>query len=162
MTTTGLTTHNGNVVTNGTTTQNGNVNTVGSVNVTGNITASGTIKSQSLEIESIFLNGNDLRTELNGLQAGIDHAHRKIDQIGDKAYRGVAIALATQQQVPNIGAGQLAVFGGIGHYEGESAGALGIASVFEDGRTSINAALGVAGGGDIGGRVGIAYVFGGK
>ncbi len=35
-------------------------------------------------------------------------------------------------------------------------------SVLEDGRTSLSGALGVAGSGEVGGRVGVSYVFGGK
>ena len=88
--------------------------------------------------------------------------NQRISDVEETAYRGVAIALAAQQQIPNIGAGQTAVFGGVGHYEGESAAALGLATVLADGRTSFSGALGVAGDGEIGGRVGVAYVFGGK
>ena len=80
----------------------------------------------------------------------------------DTAYRGIAIALAAQQQVPNIGVGQFAVFGGVGHYEGETAGALGLAGVLPNGRTSLSAAFGAAGQGEVGGRVGVAYVFDAK
>lgn len=88
--------------------------------------------------------------------------NKRIDDVEETAYRGIAIALAAQQQIPNIGAGQFAVFGGVGHYEGESAGALGLAGVLADGRTSLSAALGAAGNGEVGGRLGIAYVFGGN
>ena len=88
--------------------------------------------------------------------------NKRINDVEETAYRGIAIALAAQQQIPNIGAGQFAVFGGVGHYEGESAGALGLAGVLADGRTSLSAALGAAGNGEVGGRVGVAYVFGGK
>lgn len=88
--------------------------------------------------------------------------NKRIDDVEETAYRGIAIALAAQQQIPNIGAGQFAVFGGVGHYEGESAGALGLAGVLADGRTSLSAALGAAGNGEVGGRLGVAYVFGGK
>ena len=88
--------------------------------------------------------------------------NKRINDVEETAYRGIAIALAAQQQIPNIGAGQFAVFGGVGHYEGESAGALGLAGVLADGRTSLSAALGAAGNGEVGGRVGLAYVFGGK
>ena len=49
----------------------------------------------------------------------------------------------------------------MGHYEGESAGALGVVGALND-RTSFSAALGFAGGNEIGGRVGVAYVFGGN
>ncbi len=86
----------------------------------------------------------------------------RVDKVEETAYRGVAIALAAQQNVPNLGAGQTAVFGGVGHYESESAFAMGLATVLKDGRTSISGALGVAGGSEIGGRLGVAYVFGGK
>ena len=88
--------------------------------------------------------------------------NNRIDDVEKTSYRGIAIALATQQQIPNIGAGQFAVFGGAGHYEGESAGAIGVASVFADGRTSVSAAVGFSGGNEVGGRVGVSYVFGGK
>ena len=88
--------------------------------------------------------------------------NRRVNDVEEKAYAGVAIALAAQQPVPNIHPGQFAMFGGVGHYEGESAGALGIMSVLEDGRTSLSGALGVAGSGEVGGRVGVSYVFGGK
>ncbi|MQW93344.1 hypothetical protein GFH30_04035 [Acinetobacter wanghuae] len=97
-----------------------------------------------------------------GFNTRVGQLNNRIDDVEKTAYRGIAIALAAQQQVPNIGAGQFAVFGGVGHYEGETAGALGVASVFADGRTSVSAALGVAGGSEVGGRVGVAYVFGGK
>ncbi|WP_010113895.1 YadA-like family protein [Acinetobacter sp. P8-3-8] len=88
--------------------------------------------------------------------------NRRFDDVETNAYRGVAISLAAQQAVPNMKPGQFAVFGGMGHYEGQSAGALGITSILEDGRTSFSGAFGVAGGGEVGGRVGVSYVFGGK
>ncbi|WP_228152449.1 YadA C-terminal domain-containing protein [Acinetobacter indicus] len=97
--------------------------------------------------------------QFNGTAARLNS---RIDDVEKTSYRGIAIALAAQQQIPNIGAGQFAVFGGVGHYEGETAGALGVASVFADGRTSVSAALGVAGSNEVGGRVGVSYVFGGK
>lgn len=162
VTTTGLTTHNGNVVTNGTTTQNGNVNTVGNLSVTGNITSSGNIKSQSLETESILLNGVDLRTELNDLNSNIEYAHHRIDQIEKRANRGIAVSLAVQQSVPNVEPGQVGVFGGVGHYEGETATAFGVVGVLPNGRTSLSTAIGFSGKKEIGARVGVAYVFGGK
>ena len=56
----------------------------------------------------------------------------------------------------------LAILDGVGHYKGESAGAVGVASVFADGRTSVSAAVGFSGGNEVGGRLGVAYVFGGK
>lgn len=91
----------------------------------------------------------------------VNQLNQRIDEVEKTANRGVAIALAAQQAIPNIQPGQIAVFGGIGHYEGESAGAIGVVGALND-RTSLSAALGVAGGSEVGGRVGIAYVFGGK
>ncbi|MCH4247070.1 MAG: YadA C-terminal domain-containing protein [Acinetobacter populi] len=99
---------------------------------------------------------------VSSFQSNVNRISKKLDDVEKTAYRGVAIALAAQQQVPNIKPGQFAVFGGVGHYEGESAGALGLVSALADGRTSISAALGVAGSGEVGGRVGVAYVFGGN
>ncbi|WP_180083223.1 YadA C-terminal domain-containing protein [Acinetobacter sp. YH12102] len=104
----------------------------------------------------------EFKTTAGQLNSRVNQLNSRIDDVEKTAYRGVAIALAAQQQIPNIGAGQFAVFGGVGHYEGESAGALGVASVFADGRTSVSAALGFAGGNEVGGRVGVSYVFGGK
>ncbi|WP_407307561.1 YadA C-terminal domain-containing protein [Acinetobacter sp.] len=99
---------------------------------------------------------------VSGFNSRVGQLNSRIDDVEKTSYRGIAIALAAQQQIPNIGAGQFAVFGGVGHYEGESAAALGVASVFADGRTSVSAALGFAGGSEVGGRVGVSYVFGGK
>lgn len=99
---------------------------------------------------------------VSGVNNRVNQLNSRISDVEKSAYRGVAIALAAQQQIPNIGAGQFAVFGGVGHYEGESAGALGVASVFADGRTSVSAAIGIAGSDAVGGRVGVSYVFGGK
>ena len=101
-------------------------------------------------------------TQVSSVNSRVNQLNSRVDDVEKTSYRGIAIALAAQQQIPNIGAGQFAVFGGVGHYEGETAGALGIASVFADGRTSVSAALGVAGGNEVGGRVGVSYVFGGK
>ncbi|WP_420315362.1 YadA C-terminal domain-containing protein, partial [Acinetobacter pseudolwoffii] len=101
-------------------------------------------------------------TQVANVNSRMNQLNSRVDDVEKTAYRGIAIALAAQQQIPNIGAGQFAVFGGVGHYEGESAGALGVASVFADGRTSVSAALGFAGGNEVGGRVGVSYVFGGK
>jgi autotransporter adhesin len=84
-----------------------------------------------------------------------------VDDVQRKAYRGIAIALAAQQAVPNIAPGQVAVFGGVGHYEGETAGSIGVVTSFTD-RISASGAFGFAGGSEFGGRVGVAYVFGGK
>ena len=110
------------------------------------------IDEKIAEVDLRITQFNKTATQLNN----------RIDDVEKTSYRGVAIALAAQQQIPNIGAGQFAVFGGAGHYKGESAGAVGIANVFADGRTSLSAALGFAGGNEVGGRVGVSYVFGGK
>ncbi|NLN57299.1 MAG: hypothetical protein GX151_04980, partial [Gammaproteobacteria bacterium] len=85
----------------------------------------------------------------------------RIDDVQKTAYRGIAIALAAQQAVPNIAPGQVAVFGGVGHYEGETAGSIGVVTSFTD-RISASGAFGFAGGNEFGGRVGVSYVFGGK
>ncbi|WP_143228669.1 YadA-like family protein [Acinetobacter sp. YT-02] len=85
----------------------------------------------------------------------------RIDDVQKTAYRGIAIALAAQQAVPNIAPGQVAVFGGVGHYEGETAGSIGVVTSFTD-RISASGAVGFAGGNEFGGRVGVSYVFGGK
>ena len=111
------------------------------------------------EIQKELVEFKGTATALTGR---VDQLNNRINSVKETAYSGVAIALAAQQQVPNIGAGQLAVFGGVGHYEGESAGALGLVGVLADGRTSLSAALGVAGSGDVGGRAGVSYVFGAK
>ena len=92
----------------------------------------------------------------------VSRLNSRVDDVEKTAYRGVAIALAAQQAIPNIKPGQFAIFGGVGHYEGESAGALGMTTVFANGRTSLSAAVGVAGSNEVGGRVGVSYVFGGK
>ncbi|MGE8538125.1 MAG: YadA-like family protein, partial [Acinetobacter sp.] len=117
------------------------------------------IDAKITEVDSRLTQFNTTAGQLN---SRVDQLNSRVDDVEKTAYRGVAIALAAQQQIPNIGAGQFAVFGGVGHYEGESAGALGVASVFADGRTSVSAALGFAGGNEVGGRVGVSYVFGGK
>ena len=101
-------------------------------------------------------------TQVSVLDSRVSQLNSRVGDVEQTSYRGVAIALAAQQQIPNIGAGQVAVFGGVGHYEGESAAALGLASVLNDGRTAFSAALGFAGGNEVGGRVGVSYVFGGK
>ena len=89
----------------------------------------------------------------------VNQLRSKLDDVEQTAYRGVAIALAAQQAIPNLKPGNVAVFGGVGHYEGETAGALGLATLLGDGRTSLSAALGFAES-QIGGRVGVSYVFG--
>ena len=128
--------------------------------------ASEAIDAKVAEVDSKIVEVDARLTQFNttaaNLNSRVDQLNSRVNEVEEKAYRGVAIALAAQQQIPNIGAGQFAVFGGVGHYEGESAGALGIASVFADGRTSLSAAIGVAGGSEVGGRVGLSYVFGGK
>lgn len=112
------------------------------------------LNADGLTTDRITLNGKDLQTELNRMGNNVDEVQRK-------AYRGIAIALAAQQAVPNIGPGQVAVFGGVGHYEGETAGSIGVVTSFTD-RISASGAFGFAGGNEFGGRVGVAYVFGGK
>ncbi|WP_180072029.1 YadA C-terminal domain-containing protein [Acinetobacter sp. YH12200] len=121
--------------------------------------ATAQIDAKIVEVDQRLTQFNTTAGQLN---SRVNQLNSRIDDVEKTAYRGVAIALAAQQQIPNIGAGQFAVFGGVGHYEGESAGALGVASVFADGRTSVSAALGFAGGNEVGGRVGVSYVFGGK
>ncbi|WP_180053166.1 YadA-like family protein [Acinetobacter sp. YH12236] len=118
-----------------------------------------TSKAVDAKVDAALVEVDSRLTQFNSTVARLNS---RIDDVEQTAYRGVAIALAAQQQIPNIGAGQFAVFGGVGHYEGETAGALGVASVFADGRTSLSAALGFAGGNEVGGRVGVSYVFGGK
>ncbi|MCG2607731.1 YadA-like family protein [Acinetobacter sp. SM34] len=112
--------------------------------------------------DSDAANLGQVRSYYNDVSGRVNQLNTRVDDVEKTSYRGIAIALAAQQQIPNIGAGQFAVFGGVGHYEGESAGALGLASVFADGRTSVSAAVGFAGGNEVGGRVGVSYVFGGK
>ena len=118
------------------------------------------------EVDAKIVEVDERLTQFNGqasaLNNRVDQLNNRIDDVEKTAYRGVAIALAAQQAIPNLGAGQTAVFGGAGVYKSEGAGALGIATVLADGRTSFSGALGVAGGGEVGGRVGVAYVFGGK
>ncbi|WP_180176222.1 MULTISPECIES: YadA-like family protein [unclassified Acinetobacter] len=112
--------------------------------------------------DSDAANLGQVRSYYNDVSGRVNQLNTRVDDVEKTSYRGIAIALAAQQQIPNIGAGQFAVFGGVGHYEGESAGALGVASVFADGRTSVSAAVGFSGGNEVGGRVGVSYVFGGK
>ncbi|NHC02550.1 hypothetical protein G9F31_01995 [Acinetobacter sp. 187] len=118
------------------------------------------------EVDAKIVEVDERLTQFNGqasaLNSRVDQLNNRIDDVEKTAYRGVAIALAAQQAIPNLGAGQTAVFGGAGVYESEGAGALGLATVLKDGRTSFSGAIGVAGGGEVGGRVGVAYVFGGK
>lgn len=92
-------------------------------------------------------------------KSGVSRMSKRLDNVEETANRGVAIALAANQPMPNIKPGQVAVFGGVGHYEGESAVALGAGTMLADGRTSISGAFGFAGS-EIGGRVGLSYTFG--
>ena len=117
---------------------------------------------QALDAATLASANTYTNTQVANVNSRVNQLNSRVDDVEQTSYRGIAIALAAQQQIPNIGAGQFAVFGGVGHYEGESAAALGVASVFADGRTSVSAALGFAGGSEVGGRVGVSYVFGGK
>ena len=105
--------------------------------------------------------GKDLQGEINRIDSRVNQLNSHVDDVQKTAYRGIAIALAAQQAVPNIAPGQVAVFGGVGHYEGETAGSIGVVTSFTD-RISASGAFGFAGGNEFGGRVGVAYVFGGK
>lgn len=105
--------------------------------------------------------GKDLQGEINRIDSRVNQLNSRVDDVQKTAYRGIAIALAAQQAVPNIAPGQVAVFGGVGHYEGETAGSIGVVTSFTD-RISASGAFGFAGGNEFGGRVGVAYVFGGK
>ncbi|WP_278394574.1 YadA-like family protein [Acinetobacter venetianus] len=98
---------------------------------------------------------------INQLNNRVNQLNTRVDDVERTAYRGIAIALAAQQAVPSIQPGQVAVFGGVGHYEGETAGSIGVVTSFTN-RISASGALGFAGGDEFGGRVGVAYVFGGK
>ena len=95
------------------------------------------------------------------MNSRVNQLNTRVDDVERTANRGVAIALAAQQAVPNIAPGQVAVFGGVGHYEGETAGSIGVVTSFTD-RISASGAFGFAGGSEFGGRVGVAYVFGGE
>lgn len=117
------------------------------------------VDSKIVEVDSRLTQFNTTAANLN---SRVDQLNQRVDDVEKTSYRGIAIALAAQQQIPNIGAGQVAVFGGVGHYEGESAVALGLANVFANGKTSLSAALGVAGSSEVGGRIGLSHVFGGK
>uniref|UniRef100_UPI003709550C YadA-like family protein n=1 Tax=Acinetobacter ursingii TaxID=108980 RepID=UPI003709550C len=93
--------------------------------------------------------------EVSRLDGRIDQASRRLDDIEKNAYRCVAIALAAQQAVPNIRPGQIAVFAGGGHYEGETAGSVGIATSFISNRISLSG----AGGNEVGSRIGLTYLW---
>ncbi len=90
-----------------------------------------------------------------------NQVNKRLDDVEKTANRGVAIALAAQQAVPNVQPGQVAVFGGVGHYEGETAVSLGAVTSFTD-RVSASGAFGFSEGSTFGGRVGVSYLFGGK
>ena len=157
-----------------TTIANGDIATLASANATTASTAAtlrGEAAAESVRVNTAIVDGDTAtlvsanaytNTQVANVNSRVNQLNSRVDDVEKTSYRGIAIALAAQQQIPNIGAGQFAVFGGVGHYEGESAGALGVASVFADGRTSVSAALGFAGGSEVGGRVGVSYVFGGK
>ena len=98
-------------------------------------------------------------SEVNRLDGRLDQASRRLDDIEKSAYRGIAIALAAQQAVPNISSGQVALFAGVGHYEGETAGSVGVVTSFIANRISLSGAVGFAGGNEVGGRVGFSYRF---
>lgn len=141
---------------------------IGGVSIVENIKTSvdGAVAGATEAIDKKIVEVDQRLTQFNAtasqLNSRVDQLNNRIDDVEKTAYRGIAIALAAQQAIPNLGAGQTAVFGGAGMYKSEGAGAFGIATVLEDGRTSFSGALGVAGGGEVGGRVGVAYVFGGK
>jgi len=97
--------------------------------------------------------------EVKRLDGRIDQASRRLDDIEKSAYRGVAIALAAQQAVPNIRSGEIALFAGVGHYEGETAGSVGVVTSFIANRVSLSGAVGFAGGNEVGGRIGLSYSF---
>ena len=99
--------------------------------------------------------------EVKRLDGRVDQLNHRLDRVETTANRGIAISLAAQQAVPSIQPGQVALFGGVGHYEGETAGSIGVVTAFTD-RLSASGAFGFAGGNEFGGRVGVAYVFGGK
>ena len=100
-------------------------------------------------------------SEVNRLDRRVDQLNTRLDHVETTANRGIAISLATQQAIPSIQPGQVAVFGGVGYYEGEAAGAFGVVTSFSD-RFSGSGAVGVADGGKFGGRAGVAYVIGGN
>lgn len=120
--------------------------------------ASDAIDQKIVEVDQRLTEFNASAAKIN---SRVDQLNNRIDDVEKTAYRGVAIALAAQQQIPNIQPGQFAVFGGVGHYEGETAGSIGVVTSFTD-RISASGAFGFASGNEFGGRVGVAYVFGGK
>lgn len=106
------------------------------------------------------LNKATLASAQSYTDAAVNKVSKRLDDVEKTANAGVAIALAAQQAVPNVQPGQVAVFGGVGHYEGETAVSLGAVTSFTD-RISGSGAVGVADG-SFGARVGISYLFGGK
>ena len=167
----GATSLNGTTALNGNTSITGETTITGETNIIGDSSVSGTLTSTHAVVNGVNVSNrfDEINTRLDNAEAEIINTNTRVTQLNSRvddvektSYRGIAIALAAQQQVPNIGAGQFAVFGGVGHYEGETAGALGVANVFADGRTALSAAVGVAGGNAVGGRIGVSYVFGGK
>lgn len=120
------------------------------------------ITTNHIVAERITLQGGkDLQGEITRIDSRVGQLNSRVDEVQKTAYRGIAIALAAQQAVPNIGPGQVAVFGGVGHYEGETAASVGVVTSVTD-RVSASGAFGFASGNEFGGRVGVAYVFGGK
>jgi len=95
------------------------------------------------------------------LDGRVDQLNHRLDRVETTANRGIAISLAASQAIPSLQPGQVAVFGGVGYYEGEAAGAFGAVTSFTD-RLSGSGAFGVADGGKVGGRAGVAYVIGGN
>jgi len=95
----------------------------------------------------------------SSFQSYSNDVNRRVDDVEKTANSGVAISLATQQAIPNLRPGNVAVFGGMGHYEGESAVAIGAATMLDNGRTSVSGAFGFADS-RFGGRVGVSYIFG--
>ncbi|MDO3658062.1 YadA-like family protein [Acinetobacter sp. NIPH 1865] len=107
----------------------------------------------------IDLEATTRTAEINRLDGRINQASRRLDDIEKSAYRGVAIALAAQQAVPNIRSGQVAVFAGVGHFEGETAGSVGLVTSFFANRVSLSGSVGYAGGNEVGSRIGLSYAF---
>ena len=129
-------------------------------------TAADTAIRNSAATETVRVNGevNRLDGRVTSLASTVDNNFRYLDgrvnQVERTANRGVAISLAAQQSVPNLSAGRTAVYGGVGHYEGESALAFGVATMLKDNRTAFSLAIGASGSKEIGGRAGVSFVFG--
>lgn len=133
----------------------GDAVTLASANATTATTAT------TLRTEMATGNASTLSSANSYTDGRVNQVSRKLDNVEKTAYRGVAIALAAQQAVPNIQPGQVAVFGGVGHYEGETAGSIGVVTSFTN-RVSASGAFGFAGSSSFGGRVGVSYLFGGN